>query len=1522
MNPHDMCNSFKILYSYASGSSKPRSSNHNLHKVEKEQNPFTIEGLLSFLNTNKKNTERKRKEECSHFCTNPYNNTRKNQSNHKTNIGMNQSPVISDFVVSSYEDLLMNKNNCYNFMKKKCSENKQGEYIITQKKKSKNVKEEIDYSRTSSSERDRHISSDGITDYTKIYNECPEKQRTNLNNSFYKYNSLKNKNECYINRKSSSHEKEIDERREIPKLDIDHYSYLPKPGNKNPYCYISSSFSSLRKCNSASNDELGIRKGKSEEIYKNKNHVPTQESNKNNKNIRVLENFHHTLLNNNNNNNMSGTNELNIMSSNNCVKCKKCKNYTNDESFKIDRERNYFVVMYENSVSPMRDTSEHSKEPNKTKEKEEEEESIYYNELSDQQQNKNLNQNHLQRKDNGNLKQCYIRRSYLSDKDILYSESAGSSSFEKESSFNETLCGTRSPIRMNKKVQSDSLLFSNREYLMNSLFNSPYSSNSSVNSKDSLDDYYEKSTKNKKLFSSGISAKSMEKEEYFSHICEDCFNKWKKKKKKRRKIINCCKHIDLRNNPEKEEKLDRHNFLLCLNTKNIQESSFDLLTTNEKDSSSNANNTPKDNGTNRNGTVFNKEVSNIQISEKFDKDVSHFQTIEEERSFHYFNTNKVEKRKKAEEDLGKEISSFYENKNHACIPNDFLQSDSPKINSYKQKEGSTFSKECNGRSYCRKDVKGGNSDNDNEPINKINKYKPKGKSSKELIKECRKTLSKKILTTVYQKNKRVLLWDSDLSQNKNHLINIQRNPFRFFSQMRSSKSTELYETTQKYVERHSASYSKIIVPNQILHNGKKEIYTTLNSMKLKIIQTKNIECGTCSCRHQPVINSIEPIHEVKEPKVLPSNSNKTSISNHSNKDLSDVPRQMLQHNEPVSHVLIQRKDSSISDGILYNCSNDSTKERLDRITYLFRPNYIKKKRNESLECYTEKVNGTVNMEVKEKEKKKKIIEGKTVLQQENKEALEERLKSIESREGKETNSNTTLLTNTKIQNPINGNIKNKMNAYCIVGLIDYGMKSQVYKCINMNDKKVYALKVVSKESSPLNGNDFIEKYNFLKKNPHKNIIHIYDVYEDEENNFIIMELCKGPTLLDYFMTLMPGTLQVYEIKQIMWNIFRALDFLHSRNIIHRDVKFENLMFKREIPSNDYENYESFDRFSYRENSSSFLKKEYQSPCRRNEMKISRAHWKSDFVFKNRNMINLLNNEKKHVQSIDVIRYEAISSGSLYSNQTDNSNDSILSSFYCERKRNSIDVSSDQSRSIISSSYEEMNRMDSLNSSRSFQSHIYFNEYECKSGNVRTSEVLHGSNTRIILSHKNPQYEEKILKRMQSKISTFPYSHKTGTCNKVKCNYGNDNEHNCSKRENVFNNLSLIDMDLMELVESNKLFMKTKTDMICGTAPYMSPESLEGIIYTGNDTWACGVILYALMDGHFPFEINNSMPTYIKQHILTKTKPKFDPAVWHEHPELFDLCVRLLDPNPLTRIQNAREALIHCCFNEILYQKNT
>nr|UFP37821.1 CIPK6 [Lonicera japonica] len=128
-------------------------------------------------------------------------------------------------------------------------------------------------------------------------------------------------------------------------------------------------------------------------------------------------------------------------------------------------------------------------------------------------------------------------------------------------------------------------------------------------------------------------------------------------------------------------------------------------------------------------------------------------------------------------------------------------------------------------------------------------------------------------------------------------------------------------------------------------------------------------------------------------------------------------------------------------------------------------------------------------------------------------------------------------------------------------------------------------------------------------------------------------------------------------------------------------------------------------------------------------------------------------------------------------------------------------------------------------------------------------------------------------------------------------------HRDLKPENLLlddnENLKISDFGLSALLESKRQDGLLHTT--CGTPAYVAPEVIKMKGYDGAkaDIWSCGVILFVLLAGYLPFHDSNLMELYRKV-----AKADFKCPNWFP-PEIRRLLLRILDPNPVTRISLAK-----------------
>ena len=140
---------------------------------------------------------------------------------------------------------------------------------------------------------------------------------------------------------------------------------------------------------------------------------------------------------------------------------------------------------------------------------------------------------------------------------------------------------------------------------------------------------------------------------------------------------------------------------------------------------------------------------------------------------------------------------------------------------------------------------------------------------------------------------------------------------------------------------------------------------------------------------------------------------------------------------------------------------------------------------------------------------------------------------------------------------MNGDLEDK---YDILEEIGIGGYSRVLKIQNIETGKLYACKELQKNELA-DIDSFNREIDILIKLDHPNIIKLYEVYENEDFIYIVMELCNGGELFDRIIkrTEMGNPFTEKEAATIFKQLMSAVSYCHSNKIVHRDLKPENLL---------------------------------------------------------------------------------------------------------------------------------------------------------------------------------------------------------------------------------------------------------------------------------------------------------------------------------------------------------------------------
>ena len=198
----------------------------------------------------------------------------------------------------------------------------------------------------------------------------------------------------------------------------------------------------------------------------------------------------------------------------------------------------------------------------------------------------------------------------------------------------------------------------------------------------------------------------------------------------------------------------------------------------------------------------------------------------------------------------------------------------------------------------------------------------------------------------------------------------------------------------------------------------------------------------------------------------------------------------------------------------------------------------------------------------------------------------------------------------------------------------------------------------------------------------------------------------------------------------------------------------------------------------------------------------------------------------------------------------------------------------------------------------FKALRFLNEKNIIHGDLKLENIL-------VISYNEDNSKKNINKKEDGFIEAIKHDMEIINENKKKNNEDiNDNELQ------IYNyGIKLIDFGC------SKIFTRTKKNFsdIIGTLVYCSPEVLYGEYNKSCDIWSCGVIMYYLLSGRFPFEGENQEEIINK---IYESKFDFNKKYFNDiSEEAKDLISKCLKNQPAKRI-TIEEALNHKFFDDV------
>mmetsp|Transcript_18846 Transcript_18846/g.36986 ORF Transcript_18846/g.36986 Transcript_18846/m.36986 type:complete len:771 (-) Transcript_18846:27-2339(-) len=145
-----------------------------------------------------------------------------------------------------------------------------------------------------------------------------------------------------------------------------------------------------------------------------------------------------------------------------------------------------------------------------------------------------------------------------------------------------------------------------------------------------------------------------------------------------------------------------------------------------------------------------------------------------------------------------------------------------------------------------------------------------------------------------------------------------------------------------------------------------------------------------------------------------------------------------------------------------------------------------------------------------------------------------------------------------------------VNQYVMFDRIGSGAQGSVYKCLNLKDKKIYAIKALEnaslrKRRKPGSSiNSLKNEIGIMKMLDHPNLVKLYEVIDDLENDrlYLVIDYVQGGGVMGD-LDLMNGgpelAIPEERARRLFGDFVLGMEYLHNHGVLHRDIKPSNML---------------------------------------------------------------------------------------------------------------------------------------------------------------------------------------------------------------------------------------------------------------------------------------------------------------------------------------------------------------------------
>lgn len=141
--------------------------------------------------------------------------------------------------------------------------------------------------------------------------------------------------------------------------------------------------------------------------------------------------------------------------------------------------------------------------------------------------------------------------------------------------------------------------------------------------------------------------------------------------------------------------------------------------------------------------------------------------------------------------------------------------------------------------------------------------------------------------------------------------------------------------------------------------------------------------------------------------------------------------------------------------------------------------------------------------------------------------------------------------------------------YSIGNKLGQGSFGVTHLATHISSKMLRVMKTVNKHKAMQNGSPMALlqlEVDILSALDHPHIVRLYEYYQDSTNIYLIMGLCKGGELLDIVTERARERNPIPEafVARIFHQVLEAIAYCHSKGVMHKDLKFENIMLRSKV----------------------------------------------------------------------------------------------------------------------------------------------------------------------------------------------------------------------------------------------------------------------------------------------------------------------------------------------------------------------